>query len=122
MQILVVDDEREIRDSVSEILRIAGYKVLTAADGEEARRCIETEKISMMLMDLCMPGMNGEELLMSLDKNPKRPPTLVITALAPWQLMHLMKAGIGYIRKPINSALLLGAVETVLRKEAAHES
>ncbi len=75
-----------------------------------------------MLLDFSMPGMSGEELINELDRTNKRPPSLVITALAPWQLMGLMKIGVGYVRKPVNTPLLLGAIRTIMGKEGAHEA
>ncbi len=116
MKIMVVDDEKDVRDSLGEILRVAGYKVITAADGREALDHLKTQRVHMMLVDLSMPGMSGEELLLNLEKDKKRPPAMVITALAPWKLIGLVQKGIGYMRKPINASLLLTTVETLAGK------
>jgi len=117
MSILIVDDEAEIRDSLSEILKMAGYEVITASGGQEALQALGQQDVKMMLVDLSMPGMSGEELLAALDKKDRKPPALVITAMAPWQMMELVKSGIGYMRKPINSAMLLSAVANIVGRE-----
>ncbi len=73
--------------------------------------------VRLMLVDLSMPGMNGEELINKLKDNKKRPEVLVITAMAPWQASWLMGYGIGYLRKPVDAGLLLTAVGTLLRRK-----
>jgi two-component system phosphate regulon sensor histidine kinase PhoR len=122
MPILIVDDEKDIRDSLRDLLRIAGYNVVTAASGKEALDCIEKQKIGLMLVDLSMPGMDGESLIGELGRLKKMPPSIVITALAPWQTVNLVKRGIGYLRKPIDLDLLLGAVRTYIGKEGGNGS
>jgi DNA-binding response OmpR family regulator len=117
MTVLVVDDEQDVRDSVGEILRMAGYDVVTAGSGREAFDYIrDGGRVRAMLVDLSMPGMSGEELLVSLERKNIRPPALVITALAPWNLMNFLHEGIGYLRKPINASLLLDTVESLVGK------
>jgi CheY-like chemotaxis protein len=122
MAILVVDDEKDVRESLGEILRGAGYKVATAASGKEALDFIHKHRVSMMLVDMSMPGMSGEELLMRLEQDRRRPPALVITALAPWKLMGLMQQGVGYLRKPINTYLLLNVIESFMGKDGGNGS
>ena len=56
---------------------------------------------------------------MNLDSKRKRPPALVITALAPWRMTRLMESGVGYMRKPLNSDLLLSTIKTLLSKDMA---
>lgn len=122
MSILIVDDEIDIRDSLRDILNMAGYDVITASNGKEAINYIsEHDDISLMLVDMSMPEMTGEELLFTLEGMNKRPPTLVITALAPWKMIRLVEYGIGYIRKPINDKLLLGTIKTLIGKEGKSE-
>lgn len=114
MSILIVDDEIDFRDSLEEILHEAGYSVVKASNANEAIEKIKENEISIMLLDYSMPGMTGEQLLDKLDSNGKRPPSLVLTALAPWQLLSFMKRGVGYIRKPVNTFLLLGTIQSMM--------
>jgi DNA-binding response OmpR family regulator len=121
MYILVVDDEKDVRNSLRDVLNMAGYDVITASGGREAMEFIDKEDIGVMLVDLSMPEMSGEDLLLSLEHLNKRPPALVITAMAPWKTLKLIDYGVGYIRKPINNELLLGAIKTLIRKEGNGE-
>ncbi|MCQ2119353.1 MAG: sigma-54 dependent transcriptional regulator [Bacteroidales bacterium] len=63
MKILVVDDERAIRNSLKEILTDEGYSVETAQDGAEALSVVEKEKFDVVFCDIKMPGMDGTEVL-----------------------------------------------------------
>jgi DNA-binding response OmpR family regulator len=121
MAILVVDDEAEIRASLRELLNMAGYEVVTAASGTEALERMGEHKVRLMLVDLSMPGMSGEELIRRLCRQERRPSILAITALAPWQTAGLITMGVGYLRKPIDAGLLLGTIKTLLRKEHGDE-
>ncbi|GAB4389734.1 MAG: hypothetical protein Kow0025_16920 [Thermodesulfovibrionales bacterium] len=117
MSILIVDDEKDIRESLKELLKIAGYDAVTASSGLEAMECVDRGGIDLILVDLSMPGMTGQEFLRNLDGRQGRPPALVITALAPWHILDLVKSGVGYLRKPIDCDLLLGAIKTYMGKE-----
>lgn len=69
--ILVVDDERDIRDVLAEIIADADYQVKTAAGGYEALRLIEEEPPGLILLDLMMPDLDGFEVLERLKANPR---------------------------------------------------
>jgi DNA-binding response OmpR family regulator len=119
MSILVIDDEVDVRESLKILLETAGYEVITAASGTEALRYLNNgtaESIALMLVDFSMPGMNGEEFLRKAWAVKPWPPALIITGVAPWRTLDLIELGVGYVRKPINSSLLLGTIETYLKK------
>ncbi len=59
MTILVVDDDIAMRETLSDILEIEGYGVVTANDGNEAIERMREKDFSLVLMDIKMPGMNG---------------------------------------------------------------
>jgi CheY-like chemotaxis protein len=122
MSILIVDDEIDFRESLGEILLDAGYSVIEASNAHEALEQIRKNDIRIMLIDYSMPGMSGEELLTHLETSGNRPPSLFLTALAPWQLVNMMKKGVGYIRKPINTYLLLGTLKSMLAEDSSHET
>lgn len=75
-QILVVDDERDIRDGSERILTRKGYRVTTASNGEEALQHVEETRFAIVLLDLKMPGMDGLEVLRLIRES--HPETLVI--------------------------------------------
>ena len=60
-QVLIVDDEANMRKTLAEILRDEGYQVTTAASGEEAIRLCQTNRFEAVLMDVRMPGIDGVE-------------------------------------------------------------
>jgi DNA-binding response OmpR family regulator len=62
-RVLVVDDELEFRSILREFLAFKGYDVLTAADGPEALQVVKEERPHVVLLDICMPKMNGLEVL-----------------------------------------------------------
>ncbi|MDP2168290.1 MAG: response regulator [Thermodesulfovibrionales bacterium] len=117
MTILIVDDENECRESLGELLRFAGYRVATAASGEDALGILRdrTINIRLMLVDFMMPGMNGEEFIRKARQEGHMPKALIVTAFAPWQTAGITKYGIGYLRKPYEGSVLLNTVERLLR-------
>ena len=81
--ILIVEDDRDIRDVLAEILADEGYHVLLAEDGLEGlRRLAEGPRPALILLDLMMPRMDGFELLATLRHRPggRRVPVVVVTA------------------------------------------
>jgi DNA-binding NtrC family response regulator len=64
--LLIVDDELEIRELLKEFLQLKGYAVLTAANGVEALACLKDQKLDLALIDMWMPGMHGLEILRSI--------------------------------------------------------
>ncbi|MBN2810146.1 MAG: response regulator [Deltaproteobacteria bacterium] len=117
-RVLIVDDEKEIRDLFRRVLESAGYEVETAASGEEALEIIEKKKFPLLLFDLNMPGMDGIELC-------KRVRTLlpisIIFAITGYaSLFHLhdcRQAGFDdYFIKPVSIKTLLDEVEIASKK------
>jgi two-component system response regulator MprA len=122
MPILLIDDEPDVRESLKSLLETSGYEVITAESGTEALKYLNngiSESISLMLVDFSMTDMNGEEFLRIAWSVKQWPPALVITTeVAPWRTLDLIELGVGYVRKPFNTNLLLGTIEMYLRKEA----
>ena len=81
-KILIVDDERNLRESLSEALSQAGYQVLTASNGKEAYSIIQRQEVDLLLCDWRMPEMDGSALLNLLREEGRLVdlPALVITA------------------------------------------
>ncbi|MEA3349581.1 MAG: response regulator, partial [Chloroflexota bacterium] len=66
--ILVVDDEKIIRVTVSKILEVEGYDVLTAENGTEALSILEEKDVDLILLDICMPDIDGIEVMQKAGK------------------------------------------------------
>jgi CheY-like chemotaxis protein len=82
-RVLLVDDELDIREAVSEVLSYEGHQVLTAADGAEALRVCRQSHPDVILLDLMMPGMNGWEFRSTQRREPGIAdiPVVVVSAL-----------------------------------------
>lgn len=81
-RILVVDDEESVRQLLQTILKLEGFEVTTARDGNEALRATETASFDAVLLDLMMPNLNGEDTLRALRARDRTMdvPVIVITA------------------------------------------
>ncbi len=100
--ILVVDDERIVRESLRDWLENVGYKVAIAESGEEALRIIKQKKIKIMLADLIMPGIDGIELMKEAIKIVPTITTVIITAYGSVQtaISAIKEGAYDYIEKP----------------------
>jgi CheY-like chemotaxis protein len=113
-RILVVDDDVDIRETVAEILRDEGYPVDAVADGLEALDYLRTRPSPrLVLLDLMMPGMNGEDLVKVLRGTPTLAETRIAVVSAARDLRERaeeMKA-VAFLQKPITLDRLLALVE-----------
>ena len=105
-KILVVEDNQDNRELVVKVLKINGYKVIEAVDGEEALEKTKTENPDLILMDLFIPKIDGYEVTRRLksDKDLKHIPVIALTAHAMKGDMEVaLAAGCdGYMPKPID--------------------
>ena len=72
MRLLIVEDEKQMCDTVARSLYAAGYEVDTCYDGAEALECILAENYDLIVLDLNLPGMDGMDLLKELRRKTKR--------------------------------------------------
>jgi two-component system alkaline phosphatase synthesis response regulator PhoP len=102
--VLVVDDEPNIRQYLRTILEDAGFRVVTAQDGEEALALIRSQPPDFISLDLIMPRKSGQKLLFELkrDKALSRIPVLIVTAHAQDDL------GRGDLRELLDSRVMSG--------------
>jgi len=80
MQILVVDDDQAVRDSLSRSLHYSGYEVITAGDGLEALARLSSSRPDAVIMDVMMPRLDGLETTRMLRQSGNDVPILVLTA------------------------------------------
>ena len=118
--ILVVDDDRPLRDLMSVLLQEAGYVVVQAADGPEALRALADEIFDVMMLDISLPGMSGLELQARLADEKSRIPIIFITAYGDTKMqMQAMRAGaVGFLGKPFDDDVLLQSVRAALGTRA----
>lgn len=121
--ILIADDDSEIRNSIGIALRMAGYKISEAANGESALSLIlnsqnNGNQFNLLILDIWMPEMNGIELLEELDKNGIFIPILAISAYFNSAVVNeLMNKGFpDFLDKPFGPQKMIERIEDILRK------
>lgn len=112
--VLVVDDDRDIRDVLTDALETEGYRVVTAADGQSALECLRSgaERPCVILLDLMMPRMDGIQFQTELLNDPElsRIPVVVLSA-DPSAIVAAKSLNFaGSLRKPVPLEALLAAV------------
>lgn len=102
--ILIVDDEKSMRDFLKILLTKEGYEVVTAADGEQALNILSDTDVNLVVSDIRMPGIDGLEMLARIKETSEDIPVIMITAFAsPNDAVQAMKSGAyDYISKPFN--------------------
>ena len=111
--VLIVDDDPDIRDAVGECLRYEGYDVHSAADGRDALDRLEYGlRPDVILLDLMMPVLNGFDVLEALKSRPewKSIPVVIVSANRGYEAEDLSGA-VSILRKPVNVDRLIAAVE-----------
>lgn len=115
--ILVVDDEKEIRDLIGIYLVNEGYKVLKAGNGLEALHCLEKQEIDLIILDIMMPNMDGIEACIKIRED-KNMPIIMLSAKSEDmdKIMGLTTGADDYVTKPFNPLELLARVKSQLRR------
>lgn len=118
-KILIVEDEEELRELIFLQLEEADREFLFAANGEEAIRILEKNKIDFLITDLAMPKVNGFELLRSIKKHNWVFPTLVLTGHADSLVANQLRPyGVGhFLNKPWRKDELMEIVTSTLAKK-----
>jgi len=124
MDILVVDDERAVRDSLRRALELEGYRVELAEDGEQALRRLDLEPPpDAVILDILMPGADGLEVCRRLRGAGNEVPVLMLTARAEIdsRVAGLDAGADDYLPKPFALAELLARVRALLRRLGADD-
>ena len=126
MKILIVDDSRLLRIATERTLVRAGYEVITAADGEEGLLLALENKPDLIVLDMMLPKLSGQEVLQQLRANPSSAstPVIVLTSLSQSNREKLLTEGASlYFEKSLlnlenGSGTLLNAIETLLARRS----
>jgi two-component system response regulator MprA len=119
MKILVVDDERAVRESLRRALELEGYEIELAGDGTEALDRLEsTGESDAMILDVLMPGVDGLEVCRRLRNTGSRLPVLMLTARTEVEdrVAGLDAGADDYVTKPFALEELLARVRALLRR------
>lgn len=122
-KILVVDDEKDIRELISFYLLKEGFDVLEASNGEEALEIFENEYIDLGVIDVMMPVMDGFELVEEL-KSFKDVPVIMLTAKAESKdKLRGFSVGVDdYVVKPFDPSELMARVKAILKRYSINAS
>ena len=109
-QVLVVDDEPGMLETLSDILAAAGYAVTAVGDGDKALAEIRTGRYAVVVMDVRMPGRDGVSVLVEANTPP--PPVILMTAYALEERLREARANRVHavVQKPFAAPYLLGLV------------
>lgn len=117
-RLLVVDDERDFVDVISERLGAKGFDILRAFDGKEGFDKARSEKPDLIILDITMPEMNGYDVCknLKLDENFKNIPIIILTVrFEPNDIVFGKTVGAdAYLSKPLDLELLLHTVNMLL--------
>ncbi len=112
--VMVVDDDRSVRESLKKVLEDAGCEVSLAADAAEAENAFKTTDFALLLLDLNLPGKDGWDVLGNVNANYPMVAVVMITGMYD-QLNTTIIPGIrALLRKPIEVPLLLSIIEPIL--------
>ena len=115
--ILVVDDEKDIRDSIGIYLKSEGYNIYLAEDGMKALQILENEDIHLIIMDVMMPNLDGINATMKIRES-RNIPIIMVTAKSEDvdMILGLNVGADDYIRKPFNPLELVARVIAQMRR------
>ena len=117
--VLVADDEEDIVNLVAWALRDAGYSVITTTNGLEALRTTIAERPDLLILDLGMPALEGDQVLRILTARGDAPPIIFLTARADAadRAEGLRQGAADYMIKPFDVAELLARVQNALARQ-----
>ena len=119
LDILLVDDEADIRLPLGEALRELGHRVELAADGDEAMQCLDRQIFNLVLSDIRLPKVDGFTILRRLRDEQPDTHVVLMTAFGTRE-MEERSMGMGarqYLEKPFDVNTLVGKILTELRSE-----
>lgn len=122
--VLIAEDDPEINELVALTLRMEGYEVIQARDGEQALQCVAQQVPDIVLLDVMMPRISGYEVARKLQDRPETAhiPIIFVTAKHETEdLVHGLAMAVDYVSKPFAMPELLARVRTALRMSQLRE-
>lgn len=122
--VLLVEDERAIREPLAEALRDEGYRVVETEDGEIALACLAREPFDVVVTDIRMPRVDGLEVLRQMRERWPETPALVITAYGPASsvVAALGAEAVECLMKPFHLDDILARVARLVARRRRNES
>jgi two-component system, OmpR family, response regulator len=124
MRVLVVEDDKNLREQLSTALGDAGYSVDTADNGEDGQFLGETEPYDLAILDLGLPKIDGLTVLKAWRKEGRAMPVLILSARDRWseKVEGLDLGANDYVTKPFHMGELLARVRANVRRQTDHTS
>jgi DNA-binding response OmpR family regulator len=119
--VLVVDDDLDLCAYVREVLESADYRVRTVTDGGAALTAMAEEAPDILLLDIRLPVLSGDEIYRLLARLSRRPPIVLMTAGDRARAKAISHHNPYYLSKPFDAAMLLATVETALEGPGGQE-
>lgn len=123
MKLLLAEDEIELANALSMILKRHNYSIDVAYDGEEALSFIGCNKYNLIILDIMMPKIDGIKVLKELRSNKIKTPVLLLTAKSEIEdKVEGLDAGADdYLAKPFNTRELLARIRALIRRESGYD-
>ena len=119
--VLIIEDDLDIQNFISRVLELEGYRVIRADNGQTGMELIRDNRVSLVLLDLRLPGPDGWSILQEIKSNPahSKVPVIVLTAIAEsvQQRRTLRMGATSYLIKPLSAHKLSETVAGVLHQE-----
>lgn len=124
MRLLVVEDEKALCESIAKGLRLDGYEVDTAFDGEEAMEIISTDSYDLIILDLNLPGMDGLDILKNMRENDNETNVLILSARGGLndKIEGLDSGANDYLCKPFHFEELEARVRSLTRRRTVQNN
>jgi two-component system nitrogen regulation response regulator NtrX len=122
-RILIIDDDKAVRDSVRRTLEYEGYQVVEGASGQEGLERLQREPIDLVVLDIKMPGMDGFEVLERIKSTSSNVPVVMYSALndAPTGFKAKDRGAAAFVEKSSPGPILIQAIETQLELHKTKE-
>ncbi len=121
-QILIVDDEVKIIEIVKAYLESSGYNVLTAINGVDALEILEKTHVDLLLLDLMLPYISGEEICLKVREKSNMPIIMMTAKVDETSIIDGLRMGADdYITKPFSPRQLVARVDAALRRAIPNE-
>ena len=119
LEILVVDDHRNMRQTLSGIIQEQGHQVTQAEDGYQALNEVKKTSFDLVFMDIIMPGINGVQVLREIKKIDPEVPVVMMTGFSVEHLVNdaVAEGAISVIYKPFRLAQVMGFVESAAKPQ-----
>ena len=116
-KVLIVEDDNDINSLISNLLNNTGYNIVSAYSGTEAKRILTDEKFDLILLDLMLPGLDGESLIKWIREEYNTPIIVISAKIGISEKVNALNYGADdYITKPFSNEELLARIEAQLRR------